>query len=117
MSSHARCGSLGSCFESHFKGECKTICANGRPGSDGSFCPYLEHEPLTEDGWIAWDILLRSSRQLRLAPLGYGVIGLDFTAVMSLGAAIGAELAVLAELLPAGEAGLVSALNERLSDT
>ena len=60
---------------------------------------------------------MRCSRQLRLAPLGYGVIGLDFTAVMSLGAAEGADLSILAELIPAGETGLVSALNERLSDT
>jgi hypothetical protein len=36
---------------------------------------------------------------------------------MRLAAAEGADLAILAELLPAGEAGLVSALNERLCDT
>jgi hypothetical protein len=47
--------------------------------------------------------------QLRLAPSGH-VIAIDMYAALRLGAARGYELAVLSELLPAAEAGLVEAL-------
>jgi hypothetical protein len=48
--------------------------------------------------------------QLRLAPSGH-VIGIDMNAALRLGAARGGDLAVLSELLPAAEAGLVEALS------
>ena len=44
-----------------------------------------------------------------------GVSGLDFTAAFACGQALGYDLAALAELLPAAEAGMVAALNERLN--
>jgi hypothetical protein len=56
-----------------------------------------------------WDVLLACQRQLRLAPSGY-VVGIDMHAALKLAAARGCDLAVLSELLPAAEAGLVEAL-------
>lgn len=55
---------------------------------------------------------MRCSGQLRVVP--GAVIGLDLAAALRLGEALGHDLQALAELLPAGEAGLVKALNERL---
>jgi hypothetical protein len=57
----------------------------------------------------AWDVLLACQGQLRLAPSGY-VVGIDMHAALKLAAARGCDLAVLLELLPAAEAGLVEAL-------
>ena len=57
----------------------------------------------------AWDVLLACQGQLRLAPSGH-VIGIDMNAALRVGAARGCDLAVLSELLPAAEAGLVEAL-------
>ena len=57
----------------------------------------------------AWDVLLACQGQLRLAPSGH-VIGIDMGTALRLGAARGYDLAVLSELLPAAEAGLVEAL-------
>ena len=57
----------------------------------------------------AWDVLLACEGQLRLAPSGH-VIGIDMNAALRIGAARGSDLAVLSELLPAAEAGLVEAL-------
>ena len=47
--------------------------------------------------------------QLRLAPSGQ-MIGIDMNAALKIGAARGCDLAVLSELLPAAEAGLVDAV-------
>jgi hypothetical protein len=58
----------------------------------------------------AWDVLLACQGQLRLAPSGH-VIGIDMSVALTLGAARGSNLAVLSELLPAAEAGLVEALS------
>jgi hypothetical protein len=57
----------------------------------------------------AWDVLLACQGQLRLAPSGH-VIGIDMNAALGVGASRGYDLAVLSELLPAVETGLVSAL-------
>jgi hypothetical protein len=57
----------------------------------------------------AWDVLLACQGQLRLAPSGR-VVGIDMSAALRLGAARGYDLAVLSELLPAAEAGLVEAV-------
>jgi hypothetical protein len=62
---------------------------------------YHEHE--------AWDVLLACQGQLRLGPSGH-VIGVDMSTALKLGAARGYDLAVLSELLPAAEAGLVEAM-------
>jgi hypothetical protein len=55
----------------------------------------------------AWEVLLACEGQLRLAPSGH-VIGID--AALKIAAAHVCDLAVLSELLPAAEAGLVEAL-------
>jgi hypothetical protein len=57
----------------------------------------------------AWDVLLACQGQLRLAPSGH-VIGIDMDAALKIGAARGCDMAVLSELLPAAEAGLIEAL-------
>jgi len=43
------------------------------------------------------------------------VIGLDLAAAVSLATALGYDARAVAELLPAAEAGLTRALNERLA--
>ena len=60
----------------------------------------------------AWDVLLACQGQLRLAPSGR-VIGIDLDAALKIGAARCYDLAVVSELLPAAEAGLVEALRAR----
>jgi hypothetical protein len=57
----------------------------------------------------AWDALLACQGQLRLAPSGH-VIGIDLDAALRIGVARSYDLAVLSELLPAAEAGLIEAL-------
>jgi hypothetical protein len=57
----------------------------------------------------AWNVLLACQRQLRLAPSGH-VVGIDVNAALKMGAARRYDLAVLSELLPAAEAGLVEAI-------
>jgi hypothetical protein len=57
----------------------------------------------------ARDVLLACQSQLQLAPSGH-VIGMDMDAALKIGAARGCDLAVLSELIPAAEAGLVAAL-------
>ncbi len=81
----------------------------------GHRCPYVEHEPLTDAGWQTWDVITRCSGQLRLAPNAGIVIGIDMSAALAIGAALGHDVQALAELLPAAEAGLVVAINRRLT--
>jgi hypothetical protein len=61
----------------------------------------------------AWEVLLASQGQLRLAPSGH-VVGIDMHAALNMAAARGCDLAVLSELLAAAEAGLVEALNTKI---
>ena len=58
----------------------------------------------------AWEVLLACQGQMRLAPSGH-VIGIDMDAALKIGAARGSDLAVLSELLPTAEAGLIEALS------
>ena len=57
----------------------------------------------------AWDVLIACQGQLRLAPSGH-VIGIDMDAALEIAAARRCDLAVLSELLPAAEAGMIEAL-------
>jgi hypothetical protein len=75
--------------------------------TDGS--AYREHALISRQEHEAWQVLLACQGQLRLAPSGH-VIGIDMDAALKIGAARGSDLAVLAELLPAAEAGLVGIL-------
>ena len=72
--------------------------------------------PLTDGGWQAWDVLTRCGGQLRLAPNGAAVIGLDLAAAIALATALGYDARGVAELLPMAEAGMVAAINRRLSE-
>jgi hypothetical protein len=54
-------------------------------------------------------VLLACQGQLRLSPSGH-VVGIDMYTALKIGGARGSDLAVLSELLPAAEAGLVDAL-------
>jgi hypothetical protein len=83
-------------------------------GCDGRRCPYLEHEPLTDAGWQAWDVLARCSGQLRLAPNASVVIGLDLAGAIALATALTYDVRSVAELLPSAEAGMVAAINRWL---
>jgi hypothetical protein len=58
----------------------------------------------------AWVVLLACQGQLRLAPSGH-VIGIDMSAALKLAATRNCNLAVLSELLPAAETGLIEALH------
>ena len=59
-------------------------------------------------------MLLACQGQLRLTPSGH-VVGIDMSTALKLGAARSCDLAVLSELLPAAEAGLVGALHAGVS--
>jgi hypothetical protein len=65
---------------------------------------------ITRQEHEAWDVLVACQGQLHLAPSGR-VVGIDLSTAVSLSAARGYDLAVLSELLPAAEAGLVEALS------
>ena len=60
-------------------------------------------------------MLTRCSGQLRLVPNGAVVIGVDLAAAIALATALNYDIRSVAELLPAAEAGLITALNERLA--
>jgi hypothetical protein len=57
-------------------------------------------------------VLRRCSGQLRAVP--GAALGLDFGAAFAVAAALGYDAIALAELLPAGEAGMIAAINERI---
>jgi hypothetical protein len=91
-------------------------CARGELGADGRLCPYREHALISQQEHEGWDVVLSCQGQLRLAPSGY-VVGIDMDAPLGLAAARGCDLAVLSELLPAAEAGLVEAVHsDRVRD-
>jgi hypothetical protein len=81
-------------------------CARGEPGADGRLCPYREHALISTQEHEAWDVLLACQGQLRLAPSGHVVVD----AALRMAEARGYDVAVLSELLPAAESGMVEAL-------
>lgn len=66
------------------------------------------------EGWEAWDIALRCAGQLRTVHLA--VIGIDMNAAIRIGEAFGYDPIGLSELLPACEAGMVSAINAKVNE-
>jgi hypothetical protein len=71
---------------------------------------------ISRQEYEVWDVLLLCQGQIRLAPSG-DFIGIDMDAVLKIGAVRGSNLAVLSELLPAAEAGLVEAVcSDRVRD-
>ncbi len=89
-------------------------CAEGEPGADGDALP------LPRAGAGSPMPAGRPGTRCCAAPASCGSprtassLGLDLHAAMTVGMALGHCPRALAELLPAGEAGLVRALNERL---
>ncbi len=75
-------------------------------------CPARLNRPLTHEGWQVWDLVGRLGGQLRVLP--GAVIGLDMSAALSLGDALGVPPAAEAELLPVTEAVMVAKLNEQM---
>ena len=70
------------------------------------------NEPVTIEGWQAWDLLLRAGNQLRI--VGKQVVGLDLGAAMSLAGGLGILPHVAAELLSDCESTVVAALNRAI---
>ncbi|QQR70112.1 MAG: hypothetical protein IPI58_04775 [Alphaproteobacteria bacterium] len=66
------------------------------------------------EGWEAWDVALRCAGQLRTAQLA--VIGIDMNAALKIAETLGHEVAAVADLLPACEAGMVSAINAKVNE-
>lgn len=54
-----------------------------------------------------WEVLNTCERQLRVAGMGKP-FALDYAAVMAVGAALGADVTLLAEVLPAAETAILS---------
>jgi hypothetical protein len=83
--------------------------------TDGS-APYRQHTLISRQEHEAWDALHACQGQMRLAPSGH-VIGIEMNTALRMGPARGRDLAVLSELLPASEAGLVEApCSDRVRD-
>lgn len=70
------------------------------------------NKPATLEGWQAWQVLRAAGGQLRT--IGPVVIGLDFGAVLALGAGLGACPTTLAAVLAEVEGTIVAKINERL---
>jgi hypothetical protein len=70
---------------------------------------YREHALISRQEHEAWDVLLACQGQLRLAPSGH-VVGIDMNAPLKIGTARAYDLAVLSELVPAAEAGLIEGI-------
>ena len=87
-------------------------CSKGETNKHGDRCPYTETEPQTMEGWQAWDIALRCAGQLRTAQLA--VIGIDMNAAIKLAEVLMYDIASAAELLPACESGMITAINEKI---
>lgn len=66
------------------------------------------------EGWEAWDVALRCAGQLRTAQLA--VIGIDMNAALKIAETLGHEVAAVADLLPACEAGMTAAMNEKIGN-
>jgi hypothetical protein len=84
-------------------------CAKGEHGADGRLCSYREHALISRQEHEALEVRLACRGQLRLAPSGH-IFGIGMDAALRIGAGRGSDLAVLSELLPAAEAGLIEAL-------
>jgi hypothetical protein len=59
-----------------------------------------------------WDLVTRLGGQMRITAAGT-VVGWDFSATLAMASALGIDPAPVAEILPAIEAVMVRALNEK----
>jgi hypothetical protein len=70
--------------------------------------------PRTVEGAEVWSLALRLEGQVRVAD--GRVLGWDMTAALALAGALGMDARATAELLPAVEARMARAVNERLAE-
>ncbi|MDD3030509.1 MAG: hypothetical protein PHS57_09620 [Alphaproteobacteria bacterium] len=66
------------------------------------------------EGWEAWDVALRCAGQLRTAQ--FVVLGIDMNAALKIAETLGHEAATVADLLPACESGMVTAINAKVNE-
>jgi len=78
---------------------------------NGDLCPYREHEPQTEVGRQAWDVLTRCVHQFEFVPAGDKFVAtrLILPAALSLADALGYDERVVA-ILDTCEAGALAGL-------
>ena len=70
----------------------------------GTLCPYDQHAPDTEIGWLAAQL---AEMCLMATPAG---LQIDIGAALATGLAQGAEAGILADLLDQAQAGVMSGL-------
>jgi hypothetical protein len=75
----------------------------------------IENEPKSVDGWQAWDISQRCAGQIRTAGMGQP-IGIDLGVALRMAEVEGADPAVMTNLLPALEAGMVAGFAKLLKE-
>lgn len=69
-------------------------------------CPYAKEEPQTDAGEVVWDCVARLGGQIRIGPQGTP-FALDYAAALSLGQAMGADMGLLADVLPGVEGAIL----------
>lgn len=72
------------------------------------------HAAETDEGIVAWEVIRRCSGQVR-AGFG-GPYALDYGAILMMAAAMGADTALLTDLLPSIEPVIVKAYRENADD-
>ena len=75
----------------------------------------MEHEPQTQEGWQAWDLVETCQGQVRTGGMG-GVTGLDMPALLEVAQLRGYDRRIMAELLLGCEIGIVSGFAMRDDD-
>ncbi|MEQ1788834.1 MAG: hypothetical protein ABL857_00170 [Rickettsiales bacterium] len=85
-------------------------CSKGEKSElTGEFCPYQQNEPLTIEGFEAWEIIQRGF--VRYFPNGK-VAGFCIPTILNICTALGYDQRVLLHLLDYGELGLFEAIKK-----
>jgi len=85
-------------------------CSKGKADPvTGEFCPYQQNEPLTIEGFEAWEIIQRGF--VRYFPNGK-VAGFCIPTILSICNALGYDSRAVLHLLEYAEAGLQEAINK-----
>ena len=85
------------------QGRCEPDPETGEGG-----CPYLQHEPETDEGEAVWEVIIACGSQLRVGGMGTP-FALDYGAVMMVGQARSVDTGLLAEVLPDAERAILAA--------
>tara|TARA_B100000674_G_scaffold498677_1_gene538567 strand:- start:3650 stop:3886 length:237 start_codon:yes stop_codon:yes gene_type:complete len=75
----------------------------------------VENAPETIDGAAAWELVISSPGQVRVAGMG-GIIGLEVGALVDLSVHQGNDPAIMSRLIPSIERGLLMAVSDKGSD-